>query len=853
MNVAQASSRSPIKVKLVSIRLVLASLLIPIPFLCAPVGPSATATTHALTDDSETDAQISEYVREITQDLDGNFWFGTNGDGVCRYDGTSLTYFSAEQGFGGRAVRGMLQDPDGAMWFATDGGVSRLESGNFTNYTTANGLSDNQVWSIFRDSGGTIWVGTMAGVCRFNGTSFVPFPIPRVEVENPAEGFGPQVIWTMFEDRSGHIWFGTDGEGAHRYDGNTFTSFTTKQGLAGNTVRCITGDRNGHLWLGTRLGGVSRFDGKSIRNFTSKDGLTNNKVYEAREDSAGNLWFSTLGAGVCKYDGTTFTSFGANDGLSLLHVQEIFEDTDGVLWFGCSGGLFRLDGNTFVNVKRGGPWLPLTRGKPRAGGAPIVDPFSGWPTETFELPPGFAPNLPTGSESLLFAPGWRNPDSEEFWSYAFVMSIDESAPDAARVDDLLEQYYNGLMSTFASSKGKEKEVSAVPVRVDVVRTAPNRFEAKMHLIDAFATFEPIDLRVVINTAAVTDKRSSVRVQVSSQPGGHEVWSRLDGAISRILSPIETKKPKVDEAARSLGALTERTVYAGLDESAVKALAREAQARWPQEFAGFTLKSVERCEAGGLTHWMSTWTHAKTGLEFVLVPGGTFPMGSPVSEPNRREDELQHSVTIDPFLIARTECTQGAWAQLASTAGVDRAPSHFKGSKLLPVESISLQDIAAWCAVAELSLPTEAQWEFACRGGTTSAWAMGANKNGLSRFGNLGSADCPQSWIDHEFDITEPWLDGFGDEMAPAGSFNCNSFGLFDVHGNVREWCRDAYSSYQVRPKNGTGLRPGVSEHYVARGGSFNAPARTARSARRLKDSGAVHRHHGFRPSMDLPF
>ncbi len=67
-------------------------------------------------------------------------WFGTNGDGVCRYDGMSLTYLSVEEGFGGRAVRGILQDEGGAIWFATNGGVSRYESGLFTKYTVAIGL-----------------------------------------------------------------------------------------------------------------------------------------------------------------------------------------------------------------------------------------------------------------------------------------------------------------------------------------------------------------------------------------------------------------------------------------------------------------------------------------------------------------------------------------------------------------------------------------------------------------------------------------------------------------------------------------------------------------------------------------
>jgi ligand-binding sensor domain-containing protein len=309
--------------------------------------------------------QISAYVREVFQDRDGVFWFGTNGDGVCRYDGAALAYFGMPQGFGGWAVRGIVQDSDGAMWFATDGGVSCYESGVFTNYTVANGLSDDSVWSMMLDKSGTIWVGTHEGVCRFDGESFVPFALPRVEVENPTSRFTPKVVFAMFEDHAGNLWFGTDGEGAHRYDGKSFTSYTTRDGLAGNQVRSICGDRRGRIWLGTNGGGVSCYDGSAYRNFSAKDGLNNDRVYEILGDRAGNMWFSTLGAGVCRYDGKSFTAFGVDQGLwnpspsidpANIHVQEFLEDKDGVIWLGCSGGLFRFDGKSFVNVTRDGPW-----------------------------------------------------------------------------------------------------------------------------------------------------------------------------------------------------------------------------------------------------------------------------------------------------------------------------------------------------------------------------------------------------------------------------------------------------------------------------------------------------------------
>ncbi|HEX2838296.1 MAG TPA: hypothetical protein VHN77_09245 [Phycisphaerales bacterium] len=155
--------------------------------------------------------------------------------------------------------------------------------------------------------------------------------------------------------------------------------------------------------------------------------------------------------------------------------------------------------------------------------------LAGWQSETFPLPPSFAPGLPTGTESLRFAPGWRDPKSENFWSYAFVLWIDEPAPDAARTDQLLEQYYDGLMAAFAEGK------PLTPAHVEVTRTAPHIFHARMHLTDAFATFKPIDLRLVIESRQEAPSRSTLRIQISPQPSTHPIWPSLDAAIASILA------------------------------------------------------------------------------------------------------------------------------------------------------------------------------------------------------------------------------------------------------------------------------------------------------------------------------
>ncbi len=341
--------------------------------LASPVGASAQSTTDVqepvasppsptITTIAQSE-QIGEYVRVVFQDRDGNYLFSTS-KGVRRYDGKSLTYIREQEDH--RVVEEILQDEDGAIWFATYTGVSCYEDGKFTNYTMANGLSHRWVLSMMLDSAGTIWAGTSDGVCRFDGESFVPFPIPRAKVEFAAVGNvagvpAPLLAWGMAEDQDGNLWFGMDGEGVRKFDGESFTTYTTKDGLASNNVRSVYADRRGRIWFGTAKG-VSCYDGTAFRNFTEEDGLTNNYIWAILEDSAGNMWFSTIGAGACRYDGKSFTAFREDQGLMIngfpahANMRDMFEDRDGILWFACSGGLFYLDGESFINVTRNGPW-----------------------------------------------------------------------------------------------------------------------------------------------------------------------------------------------------------------------------------------------------------------------------------------------------------------------------------------------------------------------------------------------------------------------------------------------------------------------------------------------------------------
>lgn len=322
--------------------------------------------------------QISQYIRRMFQDKNGNIWFGTNDEGVARYDptltesGKSLIYFSTKEGLAGSAIRGIVEDKDGNMWFGTNGGVSKFDGKSFINFTKKDGLSDNNVWSIYGDKVGNIWVGTERGVSKYNPSAilkagekpFENFLLPLSELKNLKFVFSPKLVWSFLEDKAGNIWFGTDGLGIYKYEPSTknFTNFTTKDGLCDNVVSAMLEDSNGNIWFGTRFGGMSRYTPstnlkigeKMFTNFTTQEGLSSNFICAMIEDKSGNIWLSALGGGISRYttSGKSFTNYAAKDGLTNVYVQSILEDKSGKLWFGSGAGLFRNIGNSFINVTK---------------------------------------------------------------------------------------------------------------------------------------------------------------------------------------------------------------------------------------------------------------------------------------------------------------------------------------------------------------------------------------------------------------------------------------------------------------------------------------------------------------------
>jgi formylglycine-generating enzyme required for sulfatase activity len=234
------------------------------------------------------------------------------------------------------------------------------------------------------------------------------------------------------------------------------------------------------------------------------------------------------------------------------------------------------------------------------------------------------------------------------------------------------------------------------------------------------------------------------------------------------------------------------------------------------------------------------------LELIRINPGEFMMGSPESDPDRDISEAPaHKVTIGkPFYIGKFEVTQGQWNVIRGNQ------SHFKAGDNFPADSVSWNDATAWCLEmsmrhdVHIRLPTESEWEYACRAGTSTPFAFGPKL--LPEQANFNTGD-PNTALG---------------KTAPVGSGKPNAWGLYDMHGNVWEWCEDtlqADNGYEGAPADGSAwIVPANRFNRVRRGGSWSDSPANCRSTVRFgsasseKEPDMRNDQVGFRVVVDVP-
>lgn len=318
----------------------------------------------------DTVSQTGNHLWYVYQDKKNNYWFGSNGEGVYRFDGKTVVNFTKKHGLCNDSIRQIQEDNFGNMFFSTLGGISKFDGNQFT---TLQPLKSNDWKSEPTD----MWFNMLGrknenGPYRYDGANLYQLEFPKhyLHDEMYAQGinpfFSPYEVYCIYKDRSGAMWFGTSVMGACRFDGKTVKWMYEKDLTivpAGGSfgIRSIFEDKEGRFWICNTLHRyIFDFDktAKSDRlHYKKTNGIGNAKTFGGDEyvyyshiveDNAGNTWLTTWSNGVYKYDGKNITHYPVKDGATDVNLVSMYKDKQGDLWLGTpDNGTFKFNGSTF--------------------------------------------------------------------------------------------------------------------------------------------------------------------------------------------------------------------------------------------------------------------------------------------------------------------------------------------------------------------------------------------------------------------------------------------------------------------------------------------------------------------------
>lgn len=321
-------------------------------------------------------SQLSNSILIVFQSQNGDYWFGSDEDGVYRYDGKSITHYSEKDGLSHRRIRSIQEDKQGNIYFATLGGISKFDGQTLTGLKAIESTDAKDNWKLQPND---LWFAMTGksgekGPYRFDGTNLYQLEFPKHYLadqyfaKNPDKPWSPYEVYSIYKDSKGNMWFGTSNFGVCRYDGKVFSwlyedhlTHVPNGGSFG--IRSVIEDKEGKFWICNSnyryaVSPQSKKESdklliqyerqKGIENINSSDG--NNSIYfmSAVKDNDGNLWLASYGEGVCCYNGVTAKQFTVKDGAKNVSIFSIYKDKKGGLWLGThNNGAYRFSGEKF--------------------------------------------------------------------------------------------------------------------------------------------------------------------------------------------------------------------------------------------------------------------------------------------------------------------------------------------------------------------------------------------------------------------------------------------------------------------------------------------------------------------------
>jgi ligand-binding sensor domain-containing protein len=322
-------------------------------------------------------SEMSQRIWTIYQAKDKSYWFGSDGQGVFRYDGKTIIQFSTKHGLPNDRVREIQEDKSGNIYIGTLQGISKFDGQKFTTLTPIKVKSATQGWRLDPDD---LWFkggSTESGPYRYDGKSLYQLRFPKHPLEdemysaNPSSPSSLYGVYTIYKDKAGSLWFGTAGLGLYRYDGKSISwlyedhlTNTPEGGSFG--IRSIIEDRNGKFWFcnnsyrytilptvtETEKGAINYKREKGVKPLKN-DGRADPIYFQfIVKDNKQDLWMSTYRGGVWRFSGDGLTHYPVTDGSENINVISIARDNGGGLWLGTEeSGPYKFNGKSFVKFR----------------------------------------------------------------------------------------------------------------------------------------------------------------------------------------------------------------------------------------------------------------------------------------------------------------------------------------------------------------------------------------------------------------------------------------------------------------------------------------------------------------------
>ncbi len=318
--------------------------------------------------------KLGDHLWYVFQDKKNNYWFGSNGEGVYRFDGKTIVNFTSKDGLCNDSIRQIQEDEFGNIFFSTLGGINKFDGKQFTTLQPIK----SKDWKLEPND---LWFNILGkrnenGPYRFDGKNLFQLEFPKhyLHDEIYAKGinpfFSPYEVYCIYKDRKGAMWFGTSVFGACRFDGQSIKWMYEEDltiGLSGGTfgIRSIFEDKESSFWFcNTWHHYIFDFD-KTIKSdrlqYQKTNGIGNAKIFGGDEyiyysyiieDNNGNIWLTTWDKGVYKYDGKNITNYSVKDGTKDANLVSMYKDNQGDLWLGTpDNGTFKFNGKTFEKFK----------------------------------------------------------------------------------------------------------------------------------------------------------------------------------------------------------------------------------------------------------------------------------------------------------------------------------------------------------------------------------------------------------------------------------------------------------------------------------------------------------------------